>query len=181
MAYAVSQLFWGLRLDQLGRHDEAARRFRRTVEISGAWLDALAPEVTDMALGIRAVRAAALAKLGRVDEAAELAASIVVPLREQESYWAARLTHVALGVCLRARGDLAGARREFVAAEQLCAFGARTDERMFMRYEMAMLTAEVTGVEASRGLIDLIREQIGHLWELRLQRLAMLRQARQRE
>jgi diguanylate cyclase len=181
LAYSISLLFWGLRLDHLGRSGEAAVRLRRALDISESWLAAFPGDDTDVSLGIRATRALALAKLGRADEAAEMAAAIAVPLRRMEQHWAARFAHLALGLAERARGDLAAARREFRAAEQLCAFGARPAERLIIRYETAQLVAEINGAEANREMLELLQEQTGHLWELRLQRLAMLRQAQQRE
>jgi diguanylate cyclase (GGDEF)-like protein len=181
MAYATTLMFWGIRLDHLGHDREAAVRLRRSVTIADLWLDASSDDRTSMAMAIRSIQALALAKLGEVDRAGSMAADLVVPLRQQEQHWAARLAHLAFGVSLRGRGDLAAARREFIAAEQLCALGARSVERLLIRYEIALLAAEVCGGEAGRDLMDTVREQARTMWQLRLERLAMLRQAQQRE
>ena len=181
IAYATTLMFWGVRLDHLGRDREAAVRLRRCLRIVDLWLGSSSDDHTSMALAIRSIQALALAKLGEIDRAGPIAAEIVVPLREQEQHWAARLAHLALGVSLRGRGDPAAARREFIAADQLCARGARSVERLLIRYEIALLAAEMCGGEAGRDLMDTVREQARTMWQLRLDRLAMLRQAQQRE
>jgi len=182
LSYAITLLYWGFRLDHVGRHGEATSRLRQAAALSRRWTEAFAGfGPPSAALATKAMLTAALAKLGGYAEARAIAEEIVVPLRDTEHYWAARLAHLALGICLRADGDLTGARREFVAAEQLCAYTPRPDERLIIRYELALLAVEANGLEASRELFDGIVEQVNHLWGLRLQRLAMLRQARQRE
>jgi diguanylate cyclase len=182
LSYAITLLYWGYRLDHIGRYGEAAGRLRHAATLSRRWTEVFVLSgPPSAALNTKAMLAAALAKLGDHDEARRLAEEIVVPLRSTEHYWAARLAHLALGICLRATGDHTAARREFVAAEQLCAYTSRPDERLIIRYEMALLAVDRHGPEATRDLFDGIADQVHHLWGLRLQRLAMLRQARQRE
>jgi diguanylate cyclase (GGDEF)-like protein len=68
------------------------------------------------------------------------------------------------------------AERELIAAEELCRHPGRSDERLIIRYELARLTAG-----SHQRLRDALLDQARQLWELRLQRLAMLRQAQQPE
>lgn len=180
--YAEALLVWGLRLDHLGNHSEAAARLRAAADIFGRWCDAYASHgATDQSRWFNATRALALAKLGEVDRARELTADIVVPLRAQEDWYGARLAHLALGISLRAQGDLTAAARELRAAEELVRIHGNAVERLIVRFELAVLAAERLGVEATRDLRDLIADQNRQLWQLRLQRVAMLRHARQRE
>jgi diguanylate cyclase len=76
---------------------------------------------------------------------------------------------------------LAEARMEFLAAGELCGYGPRPDERPIIRYEMALTAVESDAGQASRDMFEAIEGHTRDLWRLRLQRLAMLRQARQRE
>jgi len=178
--YVEMLLSWGLRLEQLGCAAEANSRLRRGAEIAGDWLAGSAERgVAEFAL--TAFRALALAKLGEVDRAGRLAEEIIAPLRAQNLYWEAQVAHLALGVALRAGGELGAARRELVAARQLSGFGGLTDERLIVQYELATLAAEVHGPDATGDLLDTVQEQARQLWQQRLQRLAILRQARQRE
>jgi diguanylate cyclase (GGDEF)-like protein len=182
LAYATTLLYWGLRLDHLGRHEEAARRLRRCATLARRWVDHFTDRETACAdPGISALLALALAKLGEVVEAEKLAREVIVPLRANESWWHARLAHLALGICLRGQAQFADARREFVAAEQLCTSDSRPDDPLVIRFERALLACETDGGQPSRELFDTVRAQAQELWRLRLQRLAMLRQARQRE
>jgi diguanylate cyclase len=182
LAYCTTLLYWGVRLDHLGRHEEAQVRLRRCITLMRRWVENFTDRQTATAdPGTTAVLALALAKTGEVVEAGKLAREAIMPLRAGESYWHARMAHLALGISLRALGDLAGARREFLAAQQLCVYGARPDEPPLIRFELALLAREVDGSQAARDLFDTVEAQVHDLWQLRLQRLAMLRQARQRE
>ena len=182
VGYAAMMLLWGLRLEQLGRDQEASVRLRKAVVLTRPWLATLTGPSTEANFyAVTAIHALALAKLGQPRQAHELATAVVVEARRKEVHWAARLAHLALGVSARATGDLDTARRELLAAEQLIHFGARNDERLVIRHELAVLAAHLAGPELSRHFLDAIVEQARQLWDLRLQRLAMLRQARQRE
>jgi len=177
--YAELLMSWALRLDQLGHTPEAASLLRRTVAITEEWLGT----TTDPheSREVIALRALAFAKLGQVDQAVALAAAVVVPLRATERHWGAWSAHLALGIALRARGELGAARRELLAARQLSESGPQARERPIVLYELAVLAAEELGTDAVGDLLEALRVQAQQLWQQRLRRLAMLRQARQRE
>jgi diguanylate cyclase (GGDEF)-like protein len=173
-------LEWALRLEYIGRTEEAGARYLVSVRLIRPWVDlyrrsgptAEAPLAT-------ALLAVALAKLGEVDEAVELAGPMIVPMRERGQYHEARLAHLAYGIALRARGDHPGARREFVAAEELSAHAGQATQRLIIQYELALL-AVAEHSDAQRHVLTALRAQAQHLWNLRLERIAMLRQARRR-
>jgi diguanylate cyclase (GGDEF)-like protein len=172
---------WGLRLDQLGHTTEATRLFRRVAEITGDWL--AGDEDPDERREVAAERALACAKLGRFEEAIALAGPVVLTLRAQDRGWGAWYAHMALAVSLRAGGDLAGARTELLAARELSETGALTRERLTVQFELAELAAATLSEDSAAGadLREAVRAQTRQLWRQRLQRIAMLRQARQRE
>jgi diguanylate cyclase (GGDEF)-like protein len=182
LAYMAMLLAWGLRLDQLGYGPEAAVRLRRSAAIAQRWIVSFTERgAVDQVLDLVAARALALAKLGEIAEAKRLAEAAVIPLRQQEDHYSCRIAHLALGVVLRAEGDFAGARREFLAAEQMLHVGGRTEERLIIRYELAALAAEAAGTTEARDLFDTVREQARQLWQVRLERVGLLRQAQHRE
>ena len=125
--------------------------------------------------------ALALAKLGDAIPAEKLAREAMMPLRLGENFQYARMAHLALGISLRAQGALVDARTEFLAARELCDFGSRPDEKPIIRFEMALTALELDGSRSCRDLFEAVEGQTRELWRMRLQRLAMLRQARQRE
>jgi diguanylate cyclase len=180
LAYMTMLLTWGLRLDHLGHTGEATLRLRSAAAIAERWVASYTTRgQPGQVLDVVAARAAALAKLGQIDEAGTLAAEVVLPLRAQE-HFGARNAHLALGLVARARGDLVVARREFLAAEQFLAAGSRPEEPLIIRYELAALAAEASSTQDARDLFDTVREQARQLWQLRMERVAMLRQAQQR-
>jgi diguanylate cyclase (GGDEF)-like protein len=176
LVHAMTLLYWGLRLGHIGRHDEGATRLRTSAAITRRLVEQRADDV-----GGAAMLALALAKLGDVIPAEKLARDAVLPLRAAESYQYARMAHLALGISLRTQGALSEARRELLAARELCVFGPRPDERPIIRFEMALTALELDSGPPSRDLFDAVEGQTRELWRVRLQRLAMLRQARQRE
>jgi diguanylate cyclase (GGDEF)-like protein len=176
LVHAMTLLYWGLRLGHIGRHDEGANRLRRSSAITRRHVDQRPDDGSAVAM-----LALALAKLGDVIPAEKLARDVIMPLRAAESYQYARMAHVALGVSLRTQGALPEARTEFVAARELCAFGARPDEKPIIRFETAVTALEIDGGRSSRDMFDAVEGQTRELWRVRLQRLAMLRQARQQE
>ncbi|MEV7626248.1 GGDEF domain-containing protein [Actinoplanes sp. NPDC089786] len=177
LVYSRTLLYWGVRLDHVGRFDEAATRLRRTAAITRRWLDQHPGDPC-----MTAVQALALAKLGDTAVAEKLAESAIMPLREGESWEFARMAHLALGISRRASGRLSESRREFLAAHQLCDFSApHPDERPIIRYEMGLTAVALDGGQPSRDLFAAVANQVRELWQLRLQRVGMLRQARQRE
>jgi diguanylate cyclase (GGDEF)-like protein len=176
LVHAMTLLYWGIRLGHVGRHDEGATRLRRSAAITRRHVE----QGVDDACG-GAMLALALAKLGDVIPAEKLARDAVLPLRTAEHYQYARMAHLALGISLRTQGALTEARREFLAARDLCVFGPRPDEKPIIRFEMALTALEQDSGVSSRDLFDAVEGQTRELWRVRLQRLAMLRQARQRE
>src|SRR5439155_4943740 len=75
---------WALRLEHLGRTEEASVRYAHGAEIAGVWVERLAAQGPDAeSPWAKALYALALAKLGETDRALELAASIIGPARHQ--------------------------------------------------------------------------------------------------
>ncbi|BFU43308.1 diguanylate cyclase [Krasilnikovia sp. MM14-A1004] len=182
LIHAEMLLRWGLRLDQLGDHHEAGSRIRSAAATFARWSEAYArrgdPEVAGPFIALHAL---ALAKLGELDRAQQLAADIVLPLRRVGDAHPAWPAHLALGLALHARGDLAAARREMVAAAEIVEVSGSDTLRLIVDHELARLAVDEAGEHASRDLRRMIERQARQLWHLRLQRLAMLRQARHRE
>ncbi|NJC68392.1 GGDEF domain-containing protein [Planosporangium thailandense] len=172
-------LEWALRLEHLGRTEEATARYLDSVELIRPWVELYrrSGPTADAPLAT-AVLAVAVAKLGQVDEAAALAEPMILPTRAQGQHREAMLAHFANGVVLRARGDYRGARWELVAAEELWAHSGQVTQRMIIQYELALLT--VAEHPEARPMLTALRTQAQHLWNLRLERIAMLRQARRR-
>lgn len=173
-------LRWGLRLDQIDQGQQAHVRLRRCAGLAQRWLIGYSNH-DGMHMRIRSYRALALAKLGQLDEAVMLAESAVTFLREHQMDDEARLAHLALGIALGGRGEPVAANRELLAAQQLLTSDSCSDDRLIVAYERAVLAARIAGDEAGRIFLDALGEQVRQLWQLRLQRLAMLRQARERE
>jgi diguanylate cyclase len=176
LVYAGTLLYWGLRLGHVGRTDESANRLRRSAAITRRRIEARTDDFSSAAM-----LALALAKLGEVVPAEKLARDAIMPLRAGENYQHARMAHLALGISLRTQGALQEARREFLAARELCTLSARPDEPPIIRFEMALTALEQDGGQSSRDLFDTVEAQVDELWRMRLLRLAMLRAARQRE
>jgi diguanylate cyclase (GGDEF)-like protein len=149
---------------------------RRSAEITRARVARRADDVVSAAM-----LALALAKLGDVVPAEKLARDAVLPLRAAESYQYARMAHLALGISLREQGAWTEARRELRAAQELCAYSPRPDEPPIIRYETALTALAVDDGRSSRDLYEVVEEQMRELWRMRQLRLAMLRQAQQRE
>jgi GGDEF domain-containing protein len=111
-----------------------------------AWLDADRPgTAADSPLGA-ALLAIALAKLGDVAEAAELAAPLIVPMREQGQHHEARLAHLAYGIALRARGEYRAARRAALQ-DPLTGLGNRR------RFDQRMALVDRGGVQRPLALL----------------------------
>ncbi|BFU45799.1 diguanylate cyclase [Krasilnikovia sp. MM14-A1004] len=179
LIYAETLLQWGLRLDQLGDHAEARPRLHTAAGIFRRWCTAC--ESQDAAGPFIALHSLALAKTGDLREAQRLAAGVVVRLRSDDDPHTAWPAHMALGLAARDEGDMASARREFTAAAELLRITGSPCERLIVGHEMACLAAEEIGEHASRDLRYMLDVQARQLWQLRLQRVAMLRQARHRE
>jgi len=171
-------LLWGLRLDQLGHTTEARSRLRQAATITEEWLTAVSDP--GQRREIDGIRALVLAKLGDIDAAVALAEP-VVRLGARDSRWAAWSAHMALGIAWRVRDDLAAARRELLAARRMSESGLLVRTLPYVQHELALLAAQAIGTDASGDLLAAIRLQADQIWQQRLQRVAMLRQARQRE
>ncbi|MFI5932938.1 diguanylate cyclase [Actinoplanes sp. NPDC051494] len=167
---AELRLEWGLRLEQVGQEWEAQRLYSTSVELLERWRDPDGPLTS-------ALLALGLAKIGRHKESLDLIGELLMPARLTGQDHEARLLHLAHGVVLRDTGDLRGARREFLAADELAALPA---QRLIYRYELAVLaTLEFPG-EQAQSVLAALRGQLEMLWRLRLDRRAMLQQAQRR-
>jgi diguanylate cyclase (GGDEF)-like protein len=176
LVHAETLLYWGLRLGHVGRTDEGASRLRRSAAITRRRVEARTDDFSSAAM-----LALALAKLGEVVPAEKLAREAIMPLRLGENYLPARMAHLALGISLRVQGSLHEARRELIAARELCAYGPRPDEPPIIRFEMALIALDTNDGPSNRDMFDVVAGQVRDLWRLRSLRLGMLRQARQRE
>jgi diguanylate cyclase len=172
MQRAELLLEWGLRLEQIGRGDEAHVRFTTSVSLLRHWSQFYG----DAPLA-GALLALGFAKTGQTDEALALVHTLLLPLRAGDQRHEARLVHLAYGVALRAKGDLRAARREFVAANELA---EQPGQRLILQYELASLAAVEFPGETTQTMLAVLRGQIRHLWRLRLDRRLMLRQASRR-
>jgi diguanylate cyclase (GGDEF)-like protein len=162
-------LEWGLRVEQIGRLEEAAGLYARSVATLDDW-DGL---VQSGPIGA-ALLAVGKAKTGRPDVALDLVGKWLWPMRQAGQAHEARLLHLAYGLVLRDQGDLPGARREFQAADELAALPS---QRLLFRYELARVAALESPGVATQTMLQAITNQLELLWRLRLDRRTMLRQA----
>jgi diguanylate cyclase len=174
-------LAWGIRLDQLGHTVEAGSRLRRAARLGSDWLRAHPAGDQEKVREVTASTALALAKLGHLDRVVAMVEPIIVALRNQQRKWAAWEGHLALGVARRGRADLTAARREFLAAQELCGDTDWPDALLLTQHELAVLAVETHGRQVCGDLVAAVRTRSRLLWQQRLQRLAMLRHARARE
>jgi diguanylate cyclase len=177
VGYAEMLVLWALRLRQLGYEQDAFARARRGAEIARRWL--VGPEAHQIAATCSLT--VALSVLGEPDEACRLGEQVVRGARSLDLPWLARMAHLAYGLALGASGRLDLAERELVAAEELCRQTGRADERQVIRYELAMVGADAVAPGPRRHIRGALLGQARQLWDLRLQRIGMLRQAQQRE
>ncbi|MEU7907408.1 GGDEF domain-containing protein [Actinoplanes sp. NPDC049118] len=180
---AEALLEWGLRLDHVGRLEEAGVRFRDVIALTRPWLDADADP--DSLLGsdqamLGALLACGLAKTGAAEEARALAVAVIPDLHADGRLFDARLAHLAYGVALRSIGEYDAAARELIAAEQLCALAGAVRHRLIFQFELALVAAQSEPSQATRHLMAGLRAHAEQLWQLRLDRVAMLRQASRR-
>jgi diguanylate cyclase len=162
-------LEWGLRLEQIGRGEEAAGLYARSVASLDAWdgLDETGP------IGA-ALLAVGAAKTGRPALALDIVGKWLWPMREAGQNHEARLLHLAYGLVLRDQGDLPGARREFLAADELAGLPG---QRLLFRYELAQVAALESPGVTTQTMLSALANQLELLWRLRLDRRTMLRQA----
>ncbi|SDY91700.1 diguanylate cyclase (GGDEF) domain-containing protein [Micromonospora pattaloongensis] len=174
-------LEWGLRLEQVDLVDEAGLRFARAAQLARHWVTVYRGHGPDGESPLAAaLLALGLAKIGDIDEALELCTAMLVPLRRAGQFREARLVHLAHGVCLRGRGELRAARREFVAAEELSARAGHASQRLLSQYELAVLAAAEFPGDAADAMLAALRGHARHLWRLRMERRSMLQQAKRR-
>jgi diguanylate cyclase (GGDEF)-like protein len=162
-------LEWGLRLDQIGRADEAAGLFAKCVATLTRRGDQDDPGPLAPAL-----LAVGSAKTGRPDVALDIVGKWLWPMRQSGQQHEARLLHLAYGLVLRDQGDLPGARREFLAADQLAGLPS---QQLIFRYELARVASLESPGAAARTMLRTATSQLELLWRLRLDRRTMLRQA----
>ena len=162
-------LQWGLRLEQLGRDEEAAVLYGKSVGLLRYW----AERDFDAPLGV-ALLAVGYAKTGLYDEARALVAGLLLSMRVAGQRHEARLLHLAHGIALRATGELRAARREFLAAQELA---EHPNQRLIFQFELAVTAVLESPGEATRTLLGVLHSQAELLWRLRLDRRTMLRQA----
>jgi diguanylate cyclase len=162
-------LEWGLRLEQIGRQEEAAGLFARSAATLDDW-----DELQESGPIGAALLAVGAAKTGRPELALDLIEKYLWPMREAGQKHEARLLHLAYGLVLRDRGDLAGAHREFVAADELAGLPG---QHLLFRYELAQVAALESPGVATQTMFRALTNQLELLWRLRLDRRTMLRQA----
>lgn len=180
--YGDLQLQWGLRLEQMGRAEEAAARFRRCVESFRAYLEVTAISGSQVTGSPHGALALALAKLGAVDEAAAIAKEDVVRQRDRQQYYNVLVAHLAYAVALRTLGDRGKAHRELVAAEQMYRqIGDLPTWRLTIQHELVLNAIADLPRQAADVVLTAIRAQATRLWELRLQGVSMLREARRQQ
>ena len=169
LQHAELLLEWGLRLVQLDRPEQAGALFEHSIAKIRYW-DARGEHgaLTDALLAV------ACARTGRYDEVRRLVGEWLVPLRETGQVHEARLLHLGFGLMLRETGDLAGARRELLAAVELA---TEPRQLLIFRYELAVLAAREQPGLAATTLLQAVRGQADQLWRQRLDRRTMLRQA----
>jgi diguanylate cyclase len=178
---AENAIEWALRLDHIGRRDEALTRLKRAAAVARGWVERLEP------LGpahdspwAKALLALALAKLGETAEALEVAAATVRWTRTEGLAYEARLAHLAYAIALHDSGDRAASRREFLAAIHLAVEGDEPVLKTILEFELAVLTARDGPEPAASDTVTALRGQAQLLWRVRLERIQMLRQARRR-
>ncbi|RAK26036.1 diguanylate cyclase (GGDEF)-like protein [Actinoplanes lutulentus] len=165
-------LEWALRLEQVGRTEEATSLLDKSVAVLRFWTD----QGVDTPLGA-AVLAVCHAKAGRTAETFAVVGELLPRMRAAGQHHEARLLHLAYGLALRAVGEWRAARREFQAALQLSVLRS---QRLHYQYELAVTaTLEFPG-DATRTVLESLRGHVEALWQLRLDRRTMLRQAYRR-
>lgn len=172
LAHVELWVEWALRLEQVGRGEEAAVLFGRSTTELEFWCD----QGLDTPIGV-AVLAVCHAKSGRTAEALALVGDLLPRMRATGQHHEARLLHLAHGLALRAAGEWRAAGREFRAALQLSVLPS---QKLLFQYEIAVTTVHEFPGEATRSMLESLRVHVDALWRLRLDRRTMLRQAYRR-
>ncbi|HWS34867.1 MAG TPA: GGDEF domain-containing protein [Actinoplanes sp.] len=165
-------LEWALRLEQVDRTVDAANLIDKCVTI----LENLEEQGIDSPLG-STVLAVCYAKSGRTEEALALVADLLPKMRAADQLHETRLLHLAHGVALRDNGEWLAARREFRAALQLSVLRS---QKLLFQYELATTAIFEFPGEATQAMLEALRGHTEALWQLRLDRRTMLRQAYRR-
>ncbi|MFC3731084.1 GGDEF domain-containing protein [Actinoplanes nipponensis] len=163
---------WALRLAQVGRGEEAAALIDKSVAVLEFWID----QGIDSPVGV-AVLAVCHARTGRLAEALGLVAELLPRMRDAGQQHEARLLHLAHGMALRATGEWRAARREFRAGLELAVLRS---QRLLFQYELAMTAVLEFPGDATQAVLESLRSHVEALWQLRLDRRTMLRQAYRR-
>ena len=172
LTHAETWLEWALRLEQVGRAEEAAALIDKSVTVLQRWLD----QGLDSPVGA-ALLAVCHAKSGRTTEAFALVDELLQTMREAGQHHEARLLHLAHGLALRATGEWQTARREFRAGLELSVLRS---QRLLFQYELAITAVREFPGEATQAVLQSLRGHVEALWQLRLDRRQMLRQAYRR-
>ena len=172
LTHAELWLEWALRLEQVGRAEEAAGLIDKSVAVLRFWID----RGMDSPLGA-AVLAVCHAKTGRIAEAFAVVEELLPGMRESGQQHEARLLHLAHGLALRATGEWRAARREFRAALELSVLRS---QRLLFQYELAITAVSEFPGDATQAVLESLRSHVEALWQLRLDRRTMLRQAYRR-
>ncbi|KUL27808.1 GGDEF domain-containing protein [Actinoplanes awajinensis] len=163
---------WALRLEQVGRIEDAAALFDKTTAVLQYWIE----QGIDSPLST-AILALCHAKSGRPAEALALIDEQLPKMREAGQFHEARLFHLAYGLVLRSTGEWRAARREFRAALELAVLRS---QRLLFQYELAITAAQEFPGDATQAVLESLRSHVEALWQLRLDRRTMLRQAYRR-
>ena len=172
LQHAELWLEWALRLEQVSRGEEAAALFDKSIALLEWWVG----QGIDSPVGA-ALLAVGYAKTGRYEDARKIVDEMLLPMRAARQQHEARLLHFAYGLVLRDTGDPRAARREFLAAEELSVLPS---QRLLFRYELAVSVARELPPEAAQTVLLSLRSHVESLWQLRLDRRTMLRQAYRR-
>jgi diguanylate cyclase len=172
LTHAELWLEWALRLEQVGRTEEAAGLISRSVPVLRYWLE----QGIDSPLGA-ALLAVCHAKSGRDAEAFALVDELLPRMRAAGQHHESRLLHLANGLALRATGRWRTAHREFRAGLELAVL---KPEKLLFQYELAMTAALEFPGDTTQTMLESLRAHVGALWQLRLDRRTMLRQAYRR-
>ncbi|WP_229075071.1 diguanylate cyclase [Actinoplanes sp. DH11] len=165
-------LEWALRLEQVGRTEEAAVLIDRSVTVLQFWLG----QGLDSPVGA-ALLAVCHAKSGRTAEAFTAVGELLPRMRASGQHHEARLLHLAHGLALRAGGHWREARREFRAGLELAVLRS---QRLLFQYELAITAVHEFPGEVTQAVLESLRGHVEALWQLRLDRRTMLRQAYRR-
>ncbi|MFI7540979.1 diguanylate cyclase [Actinoplanes sp. NPDC049599] len=172
LTHAELWLEWALRLEQVGRAEEAAGLIDKSVAVLQFWID----QGIDSPVGTAAL-AVCHAKTGRTAEAFALVDELLPSMRAAGQHHEARLLHLAHGLALRATGEWRAARREFRAALELSVLRS---QRLLFQYELAITAVLEFPGDATQAVLESLRSHVEALWQLRLDRRTMLRQAYRR-